>query len=559
LANFSAQLQSLDIAPLRARYEAQGAFLNLDEFLPASITQALMEAVAAVEPSINRNYLPGHKQGGSVSRHTIDSQAPVIAELYRSPELLHWLEQLTGEKLQLSPPDDPHAYALYFYTKPGDHIGWHYDTSYYAGRRYTLLLGVIDRSSCKLDYELHTREPGAAVVRGSLQIPAGGLVVFDGDKLRHRITPLGEGEMRVSLTFEYVTDPRMHPWWRLISNMKDAFAYFGFRQVFQRLFQGRQLSRAATWLLTIGVLLFVAVLASQGLPVVMSTLARAGWGLLLVAAFHLIPLFIDAVAIAVLFAAPLNATSLRESLRTRWAGESANSLMPGGQIGGPVLMARHLARLGMPMEEAAAAITVSTTLQTFAQIAFAIIGVLLLGAHASVSEHALRTSALAASAFLAVQVGGFFLVQRRGFFSKITRTITRFSSKRDWSQWVNQAQAIDAAVQGTYSRGGPVFASFVLSLVGWFVGTGEVYLIALFLGAPVSWLDALLLESLGQAIRGAGFAIPGALGVQEAGYLLLAPIVGLQPGTAIALSLAKRTRELLLGLPGLLYLRLNLR
>jgi hypothetical protein len=240
LANFSARLQSLDIAALRTRYRAQGAFLNLDEFLPASITNALIDAVAAVQPCINRNYLPGHKQGGSVSRHTIDTQAPVIAELYRSPELLHWLEQLTGEKLQLSPPDDPHAYALYFYTKPGDHIGWHYDTSYYAGRRYTLLLGVIDRSSCKLDYELHTREPGATVVPGSLQIPAGGLVVFDGDKLRHRITPLGEGEMRVSLTFEYVTDARMNPFWRLISNMKDAFAYFGFRQVFQRLFQGRR-------------------------------------------------------------------------------------------------------------------------------------------------------------------------------------------------------------------------------------------------------------------------------------------------------------------------------
>jgi hypothetical protein len=240
LFNFSARLQSFDIAALRSRYQSQGAFLNLDEFLPASLTNALIEAVTAVEPSINRNYLPGHKQGGSVSRHTIDATAPIIAELYRSPELLHWLEQLTGEKLQLSPADDPHAYALYFYTKPGDHIGWHYDTSYYAGRRYTLLLGVIDRSSCKLDYELHTREPGATVVPGSLQIPAGGLVVFDGDKLRHRITPLGEGEKRVSLTFEYVTDPRMNPFWRLISNMKDAFAYFGFRQVFQRLFQGRQ-------------------------------------------------------------------------------------------------------------------------------------------------------------------------------------------------------------------------------------------------------------------------------------------------------------------------------
>jgi putative membrane protein len=315
-------------------------------------------------------------------------------------------------------------------------------------------------------------------------------------------------------------------------------------------------SRTATWLLTIGVLLFVGVLASQGLPLIGATLAHAGWGLLLVAAFHLIPLVIDALAIAVLFAGPLNRASWRDSLLTRWAGESTNSLMPGGQIGGPVLMARHLAHRGMPMPQAAAVITVSTTLQTFAQIAFAIVGVLLLGAHASISEHALRTSALAASAFLAVQVGGFFLVQRRGLFSKLTRTLTRFSGKRDWSQWVNQAQAIDSEIQVTYGRSGPVFASFVLSLVGWFVGTGEVYLIALFLGTPVSWLDALLLESLGQAIRGAGFAIPGALGVQEGGYLLLAPIVGLQPGAAIALSLAKRTRELLLGLPGLLYLRL---
>jgi len=46
--------------------------------------------------------------------------------------------------------------------------------------------------------------------------------------------PLGEGEMRVSLTFEYVTDPKMHLGGRFISDMKDALAYFGFRQVFRR-------------------------------------------------------------------------------------------------------------------------------------------------------------------------------------------------------------------------------------------------------------------------------------------------------------------------------------
>ena len=117
---------------------------------------------------------------------------------------------------------------------PGDHIGWHYDTSYYRGRRYTLLIGVIDESSCQLDYELHTRSHGRDVVPGSLKIPPGGVVFFNGDELRHRITPLGAGERRVSLTFEYVTDPLMHVGWRIVSNMKDAIAYFGIRQLFRR-------------------------------------------------------------------------------------------------------------------------------------------------------------------------------------------------------------------------------------------------------------------------------------------------------------------------------------
>jgi hypothetical protein len=228
------RLVALDTERLRHEFVRQGAFLYLPEFLGPEVTAGLVAAAAAVEPAINRNYLPGHKQGGSVSRHTLDELAPVIGELYRSPLLTGLLEKLAGERLQFSPADDPHAYALYYYTRPGDHIGWHYDTSYYSGRRYTLLLGVLDRSSCRLDYELHTREAGARVIPGSVQIPPGGLVFFDGDKLRHRITPLGENEKRVSLTFEYVTNQAMHPWWRLISNIKDAVAYFGIRQVFRR-------------------------------------------------------------------------------------------------------------------------------------------------------------------------------------------------------------------------------------------------------------------------------------------------------------------------------------
>jgi uncharacterized membrane protein YbhN (UPF0104 family) len=138
-----------------------------------------------------------------------------------------------------------------------------------------------------------------------------------------------------------------------------------------------------------------------------------------------------------------------------------------------------------------------------------------------------------------VQIGGVLLLQRRGFFSKLTRAASRFSGKRDLSHWVTQAKSMDLAVEATYRRPGAVFACAGLNLAGWLVGTGEVFLILVLLGHPVTWVEALLLESLGQAIRGAAFAIPGALGVQEGGYLLLAPLAGLSSDTALALSLGE--------------------
>ena len=318
------------------------------------------------------------------------------------------------------------------------------------------------------------------------------------------------------------------------------------------------MTRAAAGALTAGVLRFLGVLVSQRLPAVMATLSLAGWGLLLVALFHSGPLLLDAASIRVLFRRGAAGGSMRDALLTRWAGESANSLLPAGLIGGPVLMVRHLSQRGLPLADAAAAITVSTTMQAFAQISFALLGVMLLGAQAThISHAALRTAALIASGVLALQVGGFYLLQRRGLFSRLMRAAKRFSGKRDWSQLLIQAQVIDLAVQDTYTRAGPVAASFCLSLVAWLVGSGEVYIILTLFGHPVSWSAALLLESLGQAIRGAAFAIPGALGVQEGGYLLLAPLVGLAPGMGLALSLAKRSRELLLGLPGLLFLHFS--
>jgi putative membrane protein len=315
------------------------------------------------------------------------------------------------------------------------------------------------------------------------------------------------------------------------------------------------MTRAAIWLLVAGALLFVGVLVSQGLTAVLATLALAGWGIIAVALFHLLPLALDAAALRVVILAPV--TNMTDALLARWIGESASSLMPGGQLGGPVLMIRNLTQRGTPAADAAAATIVSTTFQTFALIAFALIGVALVALPAAGAAHVSEVPVLVASGVVGGCAAAFYVLQRRGLFGRMMRMALRFEGKRDWSAKLTHADAIDAAVQSAYARTPQVTASFLLSLLGWLAGTGEVWLILRLLGSGVSWRTALILESLGQAIRAGGFAIPGSLGVQEGGYLLLAPLASLRPDVALALSLAKRARELLLAVPGLIYLHFS--
>ncbi|QBY53155.1 flippase-like domain-containing protein [Cupriavidus oxalaticus] len=315
------------------------------------------------------------------------------------------------------------------------------------------------------------------------------------------------------------------------------------------------MTRAAMVSLSVGAALFVALIAFTGFGSVASTLMSAGWLSLLVVMFHLLPLALDAGAIFVLFDRHASHRAMRDALFARWVGESVNSLLPAGQLGGPVLMVRHLAQRGARMRDAAAAITVSTTMQAIAQLVFAVLGLVLFGAStASEAGEDVRLPVIAVTALLALCLFGFYVAQRRGLFGRVLRLLSKLRGKRDWAALTMRADAVDAAVRRIYRAPGKVAATFALSLAGWLVGTGEVWLALRFLGHPVSWLDALLLESAGQAIRGAAFAIPGSLGVQEAGYLLLAPLVGLPADAALALSLIKRAREIVLGAPGLLYL-----
>src|SRR4029077_7288147 len=211
------------------------------------------------------------------------------------------------------------------------------------------------------------------------------------------------------------------------------------------------MKRPTRWLLSAGVLLLAGEIVSHSLPAGYATLAMAGWGLLLVTLFHLVPLAVDAAAIRVLLPAR---SSWRDTVLARWAGESASSLLPFGQLAGPVVMIRQLARRGVLMQNAVAAITVSTTLQVLAQTAFALMGVTLITGQVSPHpQNALRPALLLAAVVLAAPAMAFYLLQRRGVFTWSMRAVSRLSRKHDWSSLQARAQAIDHAVQTTYEHG----------------------------------------------------------------------------------------------------------
>jgi len=68
----------------------------------------------------------------------------------------------------------------------------------------------------------------------------------------------------------------------------------------------------------------------------------------------------------------------------------------------------------------------------------------------------------------------------------------------------------------------------------------------------VSLPAMVMVESLIFTLRSVAFVVPGALGVQEVGYLALAPVAGISPEALLALSLAKRARDVAIGLPTLI-------
>jgi uncharacterized membrane protein YbhN (UPF0104 family) len=182
------------------------------------------------------------------------------------------------------------------------------------------------------------------------------------------------------------------------------------------------------------------------------------------------------------------------------------------------------------------------------QIMFTLLGLALLVQ--SVGGHGVVESVLVGTVAATAIAGAFIGAQWFGIGHVLEWAVMRLGAVLGWSGTA-QVAGLHQALRACYRETGAVLRSGVWHALSWLLGGLEVCLALHVLGHGVAISTGLVIESLGQALKAAGFIVPGALGVQEGGYILICGLFNVSPDLAIALSLTKRLREVALGLPGL--------
>ena len=305
------------------------------------------------------------------------------------------------------------------------------------------------------------------------------------------------------------------------------------------------------WLLGLaGAALFTFLLVRQGAPQVGAAFASAGWAIAGVVIYHLVvPVLLDALAWWALFPKP-ERLSLWQLFWMRWIGESVSTLVPSAAVGGDVVRARLAALRGAPVPTAAASVLVDITLGVFVQIGFTLLG---LGLIVSVTGHqGFIRPTLIGAVIGVLAIIGFYVVQRLGMFRFIGKMISRLANADDWHSLVHSGQSLDEAIRRQYARRRGVIGCCAWTAASLVLGSGEIWIALYALGLGATVVNAVILQSMVLTIRSAVFPVPGALGVQEGGYVVIGNLLGIPGDAAFALSLIARVRELILGIPGLI-------
>jgi putative membrane protein len=302
----------------------------------------------------------------------------------------------------------------------------------------------------------------------------------------------------------------------------------------------------------VGIAACIGLAAWSGIDDVGNAIASVGWGMSFVVLTRATTVSVAGAGWWLLF--PANGRlRLRAAVLLRFVREAVNTLLPLTQVGGDIIGARLLTFWAVPGPLGAASLIIDVLMQAATQFLFGALGlVTLIGLRADTTVPVIAAAGLTLAAPL---LGGFYLAQRRGGHRILHFVLSRLKRDGNW-RGLGTLDAVYQCLSAIYARRSNVFASSLVHLVGWLIGVTEVLIVLGCLEHPVTIGEALVIESLVQAVRGAAFAVPGALGAQEAGLILLCGVFRIPPDQALALSLIKRAADLVIGVPGLVALQI---
>jgi putative membrane protein len=300
------------------------------------------------------------------------------------------------------------------------------------------------------------------------------------------------------------------------------------------------------WLLTAGVALLALVLATHGAGAVREIVAQVGWQVILVIAAHLPVTLLATIGWQVLLP-PDRRPPLSFLFRLRVIKEAVNALLPVAQVGGDVVRAKLSVRNGLTLAEATASCLVDVLAGTVGLVLFVLTSLVM--AIVTLHDPRLAQAGLTLVGVVAVIAASVYIAHKAG----LGRRVGQFSQR--WTALASRVGELGEAFRGIGRQRANLFASWAWHMAAWVGGAFETYVSMWALGLNPTLLQALIVEGLAQTAKVVGFAIPGALGVQEGGYLLLGGALGLTPDQALALSLLRRVRELTLGVIGLVLWR----
>ena len=305
---------------------------------------------------------------------------------------------------------------------------------------------------------------------------------------------------------------------------------------------------AAIFAAIAGLILGTCVVGYYGFGAVTGALLTIGWGgFAIVCLYHLV--LFGLLGLSWWVIVPKHpATKPWIFVLSRAIRDAGSDVLPLSQIGGFVMGARAATLLGLTGAVAIATTVVDVTVEMLAQLGYTGLGLGLL-LYARPGTKLAYGVAAAIVVTLAAAIA-FIVAQRRalGLFEGFARRIAHQSLPAATARM----RPVQDAIYACYGHPSGLAQGFALHLAGWIANGIEAWIALLLMGVPISLAAVLTIESLLYAARSAAFFVPNALGVQEGVYVMLGSLYGLPPETMLALSLLKRARDIVIGVPMLL-------